>query len=74
MSLVDAILPLAARPTPGSAIVAAINLDGTVDIDVGGSTITASCLETYTDRVVGDVVLVIPVRGGYVVLARFTTS
>lgn len=74
MSLIDAVLPLAARPTPGSAVVAAVNVDGTVDITVSGSSLTASCLETYTDRVVGDVVFVVPVRGGYVVVARFTTS
>lgn len=74
MSLIDAVLPLAARPTPGSAVVAAVNVDGTVDITVSGSSLTASCLETYTDRVVGDVVFVVPVRGGYVVIARFTTS
>jgi hypothetical protein len=73
-TLIDAILPLTARPTAGSAVVAAINVDGTVDITVGGATITAACLETYVDRTVGDVVFVIPVRGGYVVIARFTTA
>ncbi|WP_327308008.1 hypothetical protein OG730_35055 [Streptomyces sp. NBC_01298] len=74
MSLIDAVLPLAARPTPGSAVVAAVNVDGTVDITVSGASLTASCLETYTDRLVGDVVFVVPVRGGYVVVSRFTTS
>lgn len=74
MALVDQILPLAARPTSGSAEVAAINGDGTVAITVGGAQVPASCLETYTDRVVGDVVFVTSVPGGYVVHGRFTTS
>lgn len=73
-SLIDAIKPLAANPTAGSAVVAAVNADGTVDITVGGATVPAPCLEGYTDRAEGDVVFVIPVRGGYVVINRFTTS
>lgn len=72
--LIDPILPLAARPTAGSAVVAAVNIDGTVDITVAGAELTAACLETYADRAVGDVVFVIPVRGGYVVISRFTTA
>lgn len=74
MPFVDQILPLSARPTPGSAVVSAVNVDGTVDITVGGASLTASCLETYTDRAVDDVVFVTPVRGGYVVVGRFTTA
>lgn len=74
MASIDQMLPLSARPTPGSAEVAAVNVDGTVDITVGGANLPASCLETYTDRAVGDVVFVIPVRGGYVVVSRFTTA
>lgn len=74
MPLVDQILPLAARPTAGSAVVATVNLDGTVGITVAGAELTASCLETYTDRVVGDIVFVTAVPGGYVVHGRFTTS
>lgn len=74
MSLIDAVLPPASRPTPGTAVVAAVNGDGTVDISIGGASIPAACLETYTDRAVDDLVFVIPVRGGYVVVGRFTTS
>lgn len=74
MSLIDAIMPLASNPTPGSAVVSAVNADGTVDITVAGATVTAACLEGYTDRAVDDVVFVVPVRGGYVVVNRFTTS
>ena len=73
MSLIDAIMPLASRPTPGSAVVSAVNLDGTVDIVVAGASLTAACLEAYGDRAVDDVVFVVPVRGGYVVIDRFTT-
>ncbi|MER5312668.1 hypothetical protein ABT034_33400 [Streptomyces sp. NPDC002773] len=73
-SLVDAIMPLAANPGPGSAVVAAVNGDGTVDITIGGANVPASCLEGYTDRAVDDVVFVVPVRGGYVVVNRFTTA
>ncbi|MER7623957.1 hypothetical protein [Streptomyces sp. NPDC126503] len=74
MSLIDAILPLASNPTAGSAEVATVNADGTVDILINGAAVPAACIEAYADRAVGDVVFVIPVRGGYVVQGRFTTS
>ncbi|MFI5808969.1 hypothetical protein [Streptomyces sp. NPDC051561] len=70
--LIDALLPRASNPSPGSAVVAAVLPDGTVDITVAGATINAACLEGYTDRAAADVVFVIPVRGGYVVVGRFT--
>ncbi|MFF9624291.1 hypothetical protein [Streptomyces griseosporeus] len=69
--LIDQIMPRASNPTAGSAVVAAVNDDGTVSITVAGSAVTATCMEYYTDRAVGDVVFVIPVRGGYVVQGRF---
>lgn len=74
MNLIDALLPRSSNPTGGSATVAAVNGDGSVDISVAGATVTAACLEGYTDRAVGDIVFVLPVRGGYVVLNRFSTS
>lgn len=74
MSLIDAILPLASNPTAGSAEVAAVNADGTVDITVGGANVPAGCAERYTDPAVGDVVITLPVPGGYVVIDRFRTS
>jgi membrane protein implicated in regulation of membrane protease activity len=73
-TLIDPIMPLAANPTAGSAVVAAVHDDGTVDIVVGGANAPAACLEGYTDRAEGDVVFVVPVRGGYVVVNRFTTT
>lgn len=69
--LIDQILPRASNPTAGSAVVSAVNADGTVGITIAGSSVTATCMEYYTDRTVGDVVFVIPVRGGYVVQGRF---
>ncbi|WP_322500785.1 hypothetical protein TR631_12300 [Streptomyces rochei] len=72
--LIDQIMPRASNPTAGSAVVAAVNADGTVDITVAGAAVTAACLEGYTDRATGDVVFVVPVRGGYVVVNRFTTA
>lgn len=74
MSLIDAVMPLASNPTAGSAVVSAVNGDGTVDITVAGAAVTAACLAGYTDRAVDDVVFVVPVRGGYVVVNRFSTS
>jgi hypothetical protein len=73
-NLVDAVMPLASNPTAGSAVVAAVHEDGSVDITVGGAESPAACLAGYTDRAVGDVVFVVPVRGGYVVINRFTTA
>ncbi|WP_432137661.1 hypothetical protein [Streptomyces sp. bgisy154] len=69
--LIDQIMPRSSNPTAGSAVVAAVNADGTVDITVAGAAVTAACMEAYTDRAIGDVVFVIPVRGGYVVQGRF---
>lgn len=74
MNLIDAPLPRASNPTGGSAVVSAVNTDGTVDISVDGATVPAACLEGYADRTPGDVVFVLPVRGGYVVINRFSTS
>ncbi|MER7813716.1 hypothetical protein ABZ714_30770 [Streptomyces sp. NPDC006798] len=74
MSLIDAIRGPESNPTGGSATVAAINLDGTVDIEIAGSVVTAACLEGYADRAVGHVVFVVRVSGGYVVINRFSSS
>ncbi|MFD3517697.1 hypothetical protein [Streptomyces sp. NPDC058657] len=72
--LIDALLPSASNPTPGSAKVAAVLPDGTVEITVAGAAVPAACLVAYTDRTVGDIVFVIPVRGGYVVVGKFTPA
>ncbi|CAM5629059.1 hypothetical protein SRIMM317S_03974 [Streptomyces rimosus subsp. rimosus] len=47
MNLIDALLPRASNPTGGSAVVSAVNTDGTVDISVDGATVPAACLEGY---------------------------
>lgn len=70
--LVGALMPPGAAPGPGSAVVSDVAADGTVTLTIAGAAVSGQpCLDSYTDRVPGDVVLALPTRGGrYVVLGR----
>lgn len=71
-ALIGALMPPGAAPGPGSAVVVDVAGDGTVTLTIAGAAVPGQpCLDSYTDRVPGDVVLALPTRGGrYVVLGR----